>query len=101
MATFSVSGSIHASRFVMRTAVPNVERTGELTMPTLIIIGDEDGLLTAAEWLRDTIPNRRYALLTNVGHATSRYKPEAWHRAVADFLDDLEAGKDIRGEVTY
>jgi pimeloyl-ACP methyl ester carboxylesterase len=101
MATFSVNGSIHASRFVMRTAVANVERAGDLTMPTLIIIGEEDGLLTAAEWLRDTIPNRRYALLTDVGHATSRYKPEAWHQAVADFLDDLEAGKDIRGEVTY
>jgi len=101
MAMFSVNGSIYATRFVMRTTVPNVERTRDLTMPTLIVIGEEDGLLPAAEWLRDTIPNRRYAFLTRVGHATSRYKPEAWRHAVEEFLNDLEAGKDIRGEEVY
>ena len=72
-----------------------------MPMPTLIVIGEEDGLLPAAEWLRDTIPNRRYALLTKVGHATSRYKPEAWRQAVQGFLNDFEAGKDIRGEFIY
>jgi 3-oxoadipate enol-lactonase len=101
MAMFSVNGSIYATRFVMRTTVPGVECTRDLTMPTLIVIGEEDGLLPAAEWLRDTIPNRRYAFLTRVGHATSRYKPEAWRHAVEEFLNDLEAGKDIRGEVVY
>jgi len=68
-------------------------------MPTLII-GEED--ITSgpgAEWLRDTLPNCRYAFLKGVGHAASRFKPEVWHKAVEDFLDDLEQGKDIRGEV--
>ena len=69
-------------------------------MPTLVVIGEEDALLPAAEWLRDTLPNRRYALLTKVGHGTSRYNPEAWRKAVADFLSDVEQGRDIRGEVT-
>lgn len=91
MARFSVNGSIYARRFVMRTVVISIERTKDLTMPTLVIIGEEDALLPAAEWLRDTLPNRRYAFLTNIGHATSRYKPEAWRRAVEDFLDDLSA----------
>jgi pimeloyl-ACP methyl ester carboxylesterase len=101
MSHFSANGSIYASRFVMRNAVQGVERTKELTMPTLIVIGEEDvGLLPAAEWLRNTLPNRRYAFLKGVGHATSRYKPEAWRKAVLDFLDDFEQGKDIRGEVT-
>jgi len=99
MSHFSVNGSIYASRFVMRTVVENVERTRELTMPTLVVIGEEDALVPAAEWLRDTLPNRRYAFLKGVGHATSRYRPEAWRKAVLDFLDDLEQGKDIRGEV--
>jgi pimeloyl-ACP methyl ester carboxylesterase len=101
MAMFSVNGSIYATRFVMRTTVPGIERTLGLTMPTLIIIGEEDGLLPAAEWLRDTIPNRRYTLLTKVGHATSRYKPEAWRQAVDKFLNDLKADKNIKGEYTY
>jgi len=101
MAMFSVNGSIHATRFVMQTAVPGIEHTQDLTMPALIVIGEEDSLLPAAEWLRDTIPNRRYAFLTKVGHATSRYKPEAWRRAVEEFLNDFEAGKDIKGEFVY
>ncbi len=101
MSRFSVNGSIYASRFVMQTTVPGVERTKGLTMPTLIIIGEEDvGCRPGAEWLRDIIPNRRFVLLTKVGHGTSRYKPEAWHKAVEDFLNDLESGKDIQGEVT-
>jgi len=100
MSRFSVNGSIYASRFVMRMAVQGVERTRELTMPTLVVIGEEDALLPAAEWLRDTLPNRRYAFLKGVGHATSRYKPEAWRKAVLGFLADLEEGRDIRGEVT-
>ena len=36
MAMFSVNGSVHASRFVMRTVVPGIERTRDLRMPTLI-----------------------------------------------------------------
>ncbi len=99
---FPVNGAIYASRFVMRTRVPGVERSKDLTMPTLIIIGEEDvGCGPGADWLRDFLPNRRYALLTKVGHATSRYKPEAWRQAVEGFLNDFEAGKDIRGEFIY
>lgn len=101
MALFSVNGSIHSSRFVFRTTVPRIEDTKNLTMPTLIIIGEEDNLISAAEWLRDAIPNRRYALLTKVGHATSRYKPEAYHKALDDFLTDIRSGKQTRGEFTY
>jgi len=97
---WSVNGAIYVSRFVFRTAVPGVERSKDLTMPTFIIIGEEDVTSgPGAEWLRDILPNRRYAFLKGVGHNTPRYKPEAWRKAVGDFLDDLEQGKDIRGEV--
>jgi len=100
MSRFSVNGSIHASRFVMRTAVESIERVRELAMPTLVVIGEEDtGLLPAAEWLRDTLPNRCYTLLKGVGHATSRYRPAAWRKAVLDFLGDVEQGKEVRGEI--
>jgi pimeloyl-ACP methyl ester carboxylesterase len=97
---FSVNGAIHSSRAVIMTKVEGLERVKDLTMPTLVVIGDEDGLMPAAEWLRDELPNRRYALLTGVGHATARYKPEAWRAAVEGFLADVHAGRDIRGETT-
>ena len=101
LARFPVNGAIYANRFVMQTSVPGRERTAELTMPTLIVIGEEDaGCRPGAEWLRDTLPTRRFVLLTKVGHSSSRYKPEAWCKAVVDFLDDLERDADIQGEFT-
>ena len=65
-----------------------------------MVIGEEDALLGAAEWLRDELPNRRYVLLKDVGHATARYRPEGWRQAILPFLDDIEANRNIRGEVT-
>ena len=102
LSRFSANGYTYAGRFVMRHGpVENLERVRELTMPTLVVAGDEDiGLLPAIEWLRDTLPNRRYALLTGAGHGTSRWKPDAWRKAVLGFIRDVANGKDIREEVT-
>jgi pimeloyl-ACP methyl ester carboxylesterase len=100
LARFPVNGAIHAIRFVTRTVVPGQEGTKDLTMPTLIVIGEEDeGCIRGAEWLRDTIPRRRYVLLTKAGHGTLYYRPEAWRKAVEDFLNHLEEGKDTSGEI--
>ena len=101
MAMFSVNGAIYSYRLITRTKIPGIERTKKLTMPALIIIGDEDENITGVEWLRDTIPNRRYALLTKAGHATVHTKPDAWHQATEEFLNDLEAGINIREERIY
>jgi len=101
MARFPFNGFINANRFVMQTAIKNLEKTRELKMPTLVLIGEEDVALQAgAEWLRDTLPNRRYVFITKVGHSIPWFKPEAWRKAVEDFLDDFEKGKDIRKEIT-
>jgi len=101
MARFSANGFIYAPRFAWHTGIPGVEYTQDMTMPTLIVTGEEDPLHQVAEWLRDTIPNRRCACLTKVGHSTPRFKPEAWRQAVEGFLHDFVAGKDIRGEYVY
>jgi pimeloyl-ACP methyl ester carboxylesterase len=100
MARFSVNGAIYANRFVMTTVVPRKDQVRNIIAPTLIVIGEEDaGCKPGADWARDVIPNRRYVLLKGVGHSTSRYRPDGWRAAVESFLDDLSAGKDIRGEV--
>jgi len=100
LSRFSVNGAIYAWRYVMGGVVPGVEHTKNLNIPTLVIIGEEDIACAAgAEWLRDTLPLRRFAFLTEVGHGTSRYKPEAWRKAVENFLNDLERGAAIQAEV--
>ena len=101
MATVSVNGAIYSYRLITRTQIPGIDHTKNLAMPTLIIIGDEDNHLIEAEWLRDTIPNRRYALLTKAGHVTVHTKPDAWHKATEEFLNDMVAGRDIRKECIY
>ncbi len=100
LSRFSENGAIHAPTFVRGTVVSGLERVAGLEMPALVVIGEEDALLPAAEWLRDTLPNRRYALLRGVGHITARYRPDAWRQVVEAFLQDVAAGRDIRSEVT-
>jgi len=99
LAKLSVNGAIYSYRFLTRTKIPGIERTKDLIMPTLIIIGDQDENVPGAEWLRDTIPNRRYALLTDAGHPTRYTKPDAWRKATEEFLDDLGAGRNIRKDI--
>ena len=101
LAKLSVNGAIYSYRLLTRTKIPGIERTKGLTMPTLIIIGDQDENLPGAEWLRDTIPNRRYALFTKAGHPTRYTKPDAWRKATEKFLHDLETGKNIRKDCIY
>jgi len=100
MARFSVNGAIYASKFVYSTIIPRKEKVKDIAVPALIIIGEEDfGCLPGARWARDVFANRRYVVLKNVGHSTSRYRPEAWQAAMKSFLDDLASGKDISGEI--
>jgi len=50
MARFSVNGAIYANRFVMTTTVPRKDQAKNLTMPTLVVIGEEDaGCLPGAQ----------------------------------------------------
>jgi pimeloyl-ACP methyl ester carboxylesterase len=101
MAKLSVNGAIYSYRFITGSKVSGIEGTKDLTMPVLIIIGDEDENLAGAEWLRDTIPNRRYVLLTNAGHPTRYTKPDSWRQATEEFLDDLKSERNIRKECIY
>jgi len=101
MAMVSVNGAIYSYRLITNKQIPGIDGTKNLLMPALIIVGDEDDFLTGAEWLRDMIPNRRYALLTKAGHATVHTKPNAWRKAIEEFLDDLETGKNIQKECVY
>jgi hypothetical protein len=47
------------------------------------------------------IANSRFATVRGAAHDTTNYTPQLWKRALLDFIDDVEAGRDIRGEVEY
>jgi pimeloyl-ACP methyl ester carboxylesterase len=70
---------------------PAAARLGEITAPTLVVIGDLDvpHVLKNADLLASTIPNARKAVIHNAAHLPNMEHPEEFNRIVRDFL--LEA----------
>lgn len=63
----------------------------DVEVPTLVLCGDEDDLTPVETMvvLRDGIPGARMRVLTGAGHLPNLETPEAFDRAVAEFLADL------------
>jgi pimeloyl-ACP methyl ester carboxylesterase len=67
------------------------ERLPEIAAPTLLVCGDEDPSLGPMQVMADKIKHARFALLSPAGHFANRDQPEAFNRAVLDFLASLAA----------
>jgi 3-oxoadipate enol-lactonase len=78
---------------------PDMEdRLGEISVPTLIIVGDRDNLVEASRIMQDGIRGCRFVLIEDSPHGTANWRPDAFNKAVAEFLDDVEAGRPVEGE---
>jgi pimeloyl-ACP methyl ester carboxylesterase len=65
-----------------------------LQVPTLIVTGDEDEpCLEPAIFLKRTIRTAGLVVLPKAGHTINLEEPEAFNRAVLDFLTAVEAGQ--------
>ena len=65
-----------------------------MTVPTLVVSGDEDDhCLQPGIFLKKTIPACGLLVLPKTGHTINLEEPEAFNRAVADFLALVEAGR--------
>ena len=58
-------------------------------MPTLLVCGDEDPSLQPMRVMQQKIPHARFVLLTPAGHFGNRDQPEAFNRAVLEFMAEL------------
>lgn len=67
------------------------ERLSEIRVPTLLVCGDEDPSLGPMRVIAGKIPHARFVLLSPAGHFANRDQPEAFNRAVLDFLGGLGA----------
>ena len=66
----------------------------QLQVPTLIITGDEDEpCLEPALFMKRTIPTAGLVVLPKSGHTINLEEPDAFNRAISDFLTAVEAGK--------
>ena len=80
---------------------PDVEdRLDEIRVPTLIVVGERDRLLAPSRLMQQRIRDCRFVLIRDSAHGTANWRPEAFNKAVLDFLGDVEAGRPVAGETT-
>lgn len=65
-----------------------------LTVPTLILTGDDDWpCLNPGILMKQTIPSAGLAVIPNCGHAINLEAPQEFNRIVGDFLAQVDAGR--------
>jgi pimeloyl-ACP methyl ester carboxylesterase len=65
------------------------DRLSEIQVPTLLVCGDEDLSLEPMRLMEQKVKDARFVLLSPASHFGNRDQPEAFNRAVLDFLADL------------
>ena len=70
---------------------PAIRRLGEITAPTLVLIGDldEPACLVIADLMAAGIAGARKIIFPGVAHMIPMEAPEAFNRAVLEFLDTV------------
>ena len=68
------------------------ERVGELTLPTLVITGDDDRIVPTEQSLKltDELPNAQLVVIPQCGHLPHEEHPDLFMQAVIDFLETLK-----------
>ena len=70
------------------------DRMEALRVPTLVVTGDEDEpCLEPALFMKRKIPSAGLVVLPRAGHTINIEEPEAFNRAVLDFLTAVDAGR--------
>ncbi len=75
-----------------------LERLREIGVPTLIVAAEWDPLLAAGREMQERIEGNQFVLIKGSTHGTCVWRPEAFNRAVLDFLTKVEAGEPVAGE---
>ncbi|MCS6773691.1 MAG: alpha/beta hydrolase, partial [Thermoflexales bacterium] len=67
------------------------EQLGEITVPTLIIVGEDDAIspISDAQLMYDRMPNAQLVIIPKAGHMSPLEEPEAFNRAVLEFMRDF------------
>ncbi len=75
----------------MKSRPDATNRLGAIDVPTLVLVGDHDrpSPPEVARAMHEQIPGSRFALLANAGHLTNLEVPDAFNRALGEFLDQM------------
>jgi pimeloyl-ACP methyl ester carboxylesterase len=71
-----------------------VDQMKALTLPTLVLTGDEDWpCLQPGLLLKQTIPSAALAVMPNCGHTINIEDPDEFNRIVGAFIVQVDAGR--------
>jgi pimeloyl-ACP methyl ester carboxylesterase len=97
LARHSALGAAHTMRGVQarRPSIYDLEdRLRTMTVPTLVIVGDEDDhCIQPGVFMKRTIPACGLLILPKTGHTLNLEEPEHFNRFVGDFISLAEAGR--------
>jgi pimeloyl-ACP methyl ester carboxylesterase len=97
LAEHSALGSANTQLGVQRERPSLYDLTAEmraLTVPTLILTGDEDWpCLAPGILMKQNIPTSALSVMPNCGHGINLEDPDQFNRIVGDFLARVDAGR--------
>jgi pimeloyl-ACP methyl ester carboxylesterase len=65
-----------------------------IAVPSLVVVGSEDKpFLNAADYMAAKIPGAQKVIIEGAGHAANIDQPEAFNRAVVDFIEGVATGE--------
>ena len=97
LAEHSATGSANTQQGVQKerpSLYALVKEMKRITVPTLIVTGDEDWpCLMPGILMKQSIPSAALAVMPNSGHAINIEEPEEYNRIVGDFLAQVDSGR--------
>ena len=97
LAEHSAAGSAHTQQGVQKerpSLFDLADRMRALTVPTLIVTGDEDWpCLVPSVFMKRTIPSAALLTVPNTGHTVNLEEPDTFNTALAGFFAQVDAGR--------
>jgi pimeloyl-ACP methyl ester carboxylesterase len=92
--TRNSSAAMFAAMLAEMAVTPDrLEALASLSMPTLVLVGDQDApFIDASEAMAGAIPSARLDVLPDGGHSPQFESPDAWWGAMSSFLSSLPTG---------
>ena len=102
MARFPLNGYIGVGRASPWEEQWQRDVADKVKVPTLITVGsnDLDMVVTGTRTLHEHIKGSRYVVIKDSFHETARWRPDVFYQVVIEFLEAVEAGKPVAGEIT-
>ena len=83
-------------KYQVHPSPPGYKRLTEITIPTLVIVGDRDqpGMLLIAEDLHSKIPGSKKVVVEGADHIVNMSKPEVFDKTALEFLSSMSKARD-------